>query len=76
MFAEKAGNRFWCGQKELEEVLGRDFFRCHRGYLVNFKAVKAYEMGSILLRNGETILMAKQKYNDFVAAYAAYLHKK
>lgn len=67
---------YYAKMKELEEVLGRDFFRCHRGYLVNFKAVKAYEMGSILLRNGETILMAKQKYNNFVAAYAAYLHKK
>ena len=65
---------YYAKMKEVEELLGGQFFRCHRGYLVNFKAVKSYETGSILLKNGEQILMAKQKYNDFVRAYAQYLH--
>lgn len=67
---------YYAKMNELEEVLGSRFFRCHRGYFVNFAAVKSYEAGSILLKNGETILMAKQKYNDFAAAYAEYLRRK
>lgn len=65
---------YYAKMKEVQEALGGSFFRCHRGYLVNFKAVKSYEAGSILLKNGETILMAKQKYNAFAAAYDQYLH--
>lgn len=67
---------YYAKMDELKDVLGSRFFRCHRGYFVNFAAVKSYEVGSILLKNGETILMAKQKYNDFSAAYAEYLRKK
>lgn len=64
---------YYAKMNELEEVLGSHFFRCHRGYLVNFAAVKSYESGSILLKNGERILMAKQKYNEFASAYADFL---
>lgn len=67
---------YYAKMKEAEEVLGSQFFRCHRGYLVNLKAVKSYEAGSILLKNGERVLMAKQKYNDFVAVYTEYLRRK
>ena len=64
---------YYAKMNELEEVLGSHFFRCHRGYFVNFAVVKSYESGSILLKNGESILMAKQKYNEFASAYADYL---
>ena len=64
---------YYAKMNELEEVLGSHFFRCHRGYFVNFAAVKSYGSGSILLKNGESILMAKQKYNEFASAYADYL---
>lgn len=67
---------YYAKMREAEEELGSQFFRCHRGYLVNFKAVKSYEAGSIRLKNGETILMSKQKYNEFAAAYAAYLRRE
>lgn len=67
---------YYARMKEVEEELGSYFFRCHRGYLVNLAAVKSYEAGSILLKNGENILMAKQKYNDFAEAYAGYLRGK
>ena len=65
---------YYARMKEVEEELGSCFFRCHRGYLVNLGAVRSYGMGSILLKNGETILMAKQKYSEFAAAYAGFLH--
>lgn len=67
---------YYAKMSELEGVLGKQFFRCHRGYLVSLNAVKSYDTGSIQLKNGETILMAKQKYGDFVTAYMDYLRKK
>lgn len=65
---------YYARMKEVEELFGGQFFRCHRGYLVNLGAVKSYETGSIFLKNGEQILMAKQKYNQFVQVYTDYLH--
>lgn len=32
--------------------------------------------GTILLKNGETILMAKQKFNDFASAYETYMNRR
>ncbi|NBJ93991.1 LytR/AlgR family response regulator transcription factor [Parablautia muri] len=61
---------------ELEEMLGDDFFRCHRGYLVNLNAVQGYDTGNIQIKNGETILMAKQKYSSFVDVYMEFLRRK
>ena len=61
---------------ELEGILGNQFFRCHRGYLVNLSAVGGYDTGNIQLKNGEAILMAKQKYSAFVAAYMEFLRRK
>lgn len=59
--------------ENLEKSLGSNFFRCHRGYLVHLQEVAGYDHTSITLRNGETIYLAKQKYNAFVTAYMKYL---
>ncbi len=67
---------YYAKMSELEILLGKSFFRCHRGYLVNLGEVKSYDTGSIQLRNGESILMAKLKYSDFVTAYMEYLRRK
>ncbi len=67
---------YYAKMGELEGLLGDSFFRCHRGYLVNLGAVKGYDTGSIQLKNGETILMAKQKYSAFVEAYMEFLRRK
>lgn len=61
--------------EELEQKLGEDFFRSHRGYLVHLQEVAAYDRTSITLKCGDTVFLAKQKYNDFVAAYMNYLTK-
>lgn len=61
--------------EELERKLGDDFFRSHRGYLVHLQEVAAYDRTSITLKCGDTVFLAKQKYNDFVAAYMNYLTK-
>lgn len=67
---------YYAKMGELEEILGDQFFRCHRGYLVNMNAVSGYDTGSIQLKNGEVILMAKQKYGAFVTAYMEFLRRK
>lgn len=67
---------YYAKMGELEGLLGKQFFRCHRGYLVNLGAVESYDTGSIQLKNGETIFMAKQKYGDFVTAYMDFLRRK
>lgn len=67
---------YYAKMSELEGLLGKQFFRCHRGYLVNLNAVKGYDTGNIQLKNDEVILMAKQKYSAFVAAYMEFLRRK
>ena len=58
---------------ELEKQLMGNFYRCHRGYLVNMAFIVEYSNDSIALNNGETIILSKEKYGDFVKAYMRYL---
>ena len=63
----------YASMKELEKQLGGDFYRCHRGYLVNMAYIAEYESDSISLSNGETVFMAKDRYHEFVKVYMRYL---
>lgn len=58
---------------DLEEQMGSGFYRCHRGYLVNMAHIAEYENYNIHVSNGETIFMAKERYNQFVREYMRYL---
>ncbi len=62
--------------RELEKQLGEAFFRCHRAYLIHLRYVLKYDANSILLENGQTINMAKQKYEAFVKRYFDYARKE
>ena len=59
--------------RELQKQLNDSFYRCHRGYLVNMAFVSEYSNDSIVLKNGETVILAKEKYSDFVKTYMRYL---
>lgn len=59
----------------LENKLGNNFFRSHRGFLVHLQEVESYDNRNIVLKNGDNIFLAKLKYNDFVTAYMNYLRK-
>jgi len=61
--------------KHMEEELGEGFYRCHRGYLVNMAYVAGYEAGSVRLKNGEEVYLAREKYADFVKVYTEYLRQ-
>lgn len=59
--------------KHMEDLLGENFYRSHRGYLVNMAYVEGYSMGAVQMQNGETVFLAREKYAGFVKAYAEYL---
>ena len=60
---------------DLEALTGDSFFRPHRAYLINFKYVEKYDATTIYLEKG-TVLMAKQKFPEFVKKYMKYIQRK
>lgn len=60
---------------DLELELQDQFFRIHKGYLVNLVYVAGYSKTEVTLTNGEKLLLSKYKYQDFVKAYLHFLKK-
>lgn len=56
---------------DLEGVLGKDFFRVHRAYIVNMRFVKAYDWKNVKA-GGVDIPVARGKYQELVKAYMSY----
>ena len=51
---------------ELENKLrDKGFFRCHKSYLINLKYVDVYNRQEVILENGEAIIIAKRRYEEF-----------
>lgn len=51
---------------DLEEKLrDKDFFRCHKSYLINLNYVDGYNRQEALLENGEKVVIAKRRYEEF-----------
>ena len=51
---------------ELERKLcNKSFFRCHKSYLINLKYVATYNRQEVILENGEAIVIAKRRYEEF-----------
>ncbi|MCI8525358.1 MAG: response regulator transcription factor [Oscillospiraceae bacterium] len=69
--------QFTCYAKirDLELELQDQFFRIHKGYLVNLSYVAGYSKSEVTLTNGERLLLSKYKYQDFVKAYLHFLKK-
>ena len=60
---------------DLEVELQDQFFRIHKGYLVNLSYVDGYSKSEVTLTNGERLLLSKYKYQDFVKAYLRFLKR-
>ena len=60
---------------DLELELQDQFFRIHKGYLVNLSYVDGYSKTEVTLTNGERLLLSKYKYQDFVKAYLRFLKR-
>lgn len=70
----KDGNlEYYAKMGELEEELQGQFFRIHKGYLVNLAYVDEYNKTEMTLVNGDKLLISKYKYADFVKAYLRYM---
>jgi len=66
---------FYASLSDLEEQLGADFYRCHRGYLVNMAYIAAYDAETIWLQNNAKLYLAKERHPDFVKTYLRYLRQ-
>lgn len=60
----------------LEQELQPGFFRIHKGYLINLKYVERYNRTEVQVKNGDSILVSKYKYHDFVNAYLQYISEE
>lgn len=60
----------------LENELRQSFFRIHRGYLVNMKYVEQYDRTGVRMKNGDSLLISKYKYQEFVKAYQEYISEE
>ena len=73
VFHTKDGNVDTYGRMEdWESELGDSFYRCHRGYLVNLEKISAYNVDTIDVINGDSLILARKKYADFIKAYMRY----
>lgn len=60
----------------LESLVGRDFYRVHRSYLVNLKYVERYDRTSVTLQGGDNIPIARREYDGFLKAYMKYSRRR
>ena len=56
----------------LESLVGKDFYRIHRSYLVNLKYVERYDRTSVTLKSGDNIPISRREYDGFLKAYLEY----
>ena len=61
--------------RDLELELQGQFFRIHKGYLVNLSHISGYSKSEVVLTNGEKLLISKYKVQDFVKAYLRFVKK-
>lgn len=57
---------------ELERMTGSGFYRCHRCFLVNMEKIVSYNADTIKVANGDRLILARKRYNDFIRQYMKY----
>lgn len=58
---------------DLEEELQGQFFRIHKGFLINLAFVEEYNKTEVTMTNGDRIPISKYKYQDFTKAYLRFM---
>ena len=48
----------------LHQRLDEDFFRCHKSYLVNLRAITKKEAGAVTMANGDKVWIARRKQRE------------
>ena len=58
---------------DLEKELQGQFFRIHKGYLINLACVDEYSKTEVLLTSGDRLMISKYKYGEFTKAYLRFM---
>lgn len=58
---------------ELEKELDKNFYRCHRSYIVNMSHIEEYNNDSITVTSGDRVYLTKKKYGEFKKTYMWHL---
>ncbi len=73
----KSGNiEYYAKIGDLEEELAGQFYRIHRGYLINLFHVEGYDRTEVRMTNGDKLLLSRYKYDGFVQAYMDYISEE
>jgi DNA-binding LytR/AlgR family response regulator len=56
-----------------ERVSPKLFFRCHKSFLVNMKYIDSFSHTDVILQDGESVMISRQKYKTFCDGYSDYL---
>ncbi len=60
----------------LEKLVGKDFYRIHRSYLLNMRFVERYDRTSVTLIGKETLPISRRLYDGFLKAYMEYSRRR
>ena len=58
---------------ELEEILPRQFVRCHQSYIINLEKVRELNAHEFVLNTGERIPVSQLKYKETKNSFLQYL---
>ena len=57
-------------------LVNDDFYRCHRGYIVNIHQIERYSPSEVVMRSGKHIPISRSHQKDFEEAYFCAVFKK
>lgn len=75
IYEERCTHEYNSKIDNLEKALDKDFFRCHRSYIINLRHVKSYSNGMVNVASGEKIPVATRRQTDFMKALLHYQRK-
>lgn len=72
--ADKA-EEFYYKISDLPNILGKDFVRCHKSYIVNLEHIRKIESYNIILDDNTQIPLAQKKYKEIRECYFNYISR-
>ena len=69
-------NRYQGKIDDLEKELNKDFFRCHRSYIVNLNFVDGYKDNMIYMPSGEKIPVSSRRQKEFIKTLLYFQRKE
>ena len=67
---------YYAKLSDLELELSGQFYRIHKGYLVNLSYIDEYTRNEVMLQSGKRLIISKYKYTEFVKVYLAFMEKE